>query len=55
MENQFKTYLCPECNTNQSMLKKLINYNNADISKLGFMCENCWNKFFKRMNDMMYM
>jgi len=44
-DNSIKLYVCKSCNKQTPILKKKSIYSNGD-----FLCLNCWDKFYKRLN-----
>ncbi len=44
-DNSIKKYICKSCNDQTTILKKKSIYPNGD-----FLCLNCWDKFYKRLN-----
>ena len=44
-DNSIKLYNCNLCNNQTTILKKKSIYSNGD-----FLCLNCWDKFYKRLN-----
>ena len=44
-DNSIKLYTCKSCKNQTTILKKKSIYSNGD-----FLCLNCWDKFYKRLN-----
>jgi|LauGreDrversion4_2_1035121.scaffolds.fasta_scaffold803478_2 hypothetical protein len=44
--NSIKKYICKSCNNQTNILKKKSIYSTGD-----FLCLNCWDKFYKRLNQ----
>jgi hypothetical protein len=45
-DNSIRHFKCQLCNGEYKMIKFIVSKNLC-----GYMCENCWKKYYKRMNE----
>lgn len=46
--NKIKMFKCELCKDNNHIIKIIVKH-----KKAGFLCNSCWNKYYKRMKEIL--